>query len=160
MILFKHPKDEKNFSFIHPKLQEIAKEMDSWLRSHFKIDLCITATISTLAEDQQIGRVSSSHREGRAFDVAIRTWTPSILRMFVSHFESKYSHLGAVSKTDNVRRFVVSKPHGTGPHLHIQLGKDIISNLEATKPKINGEESNGKSIRPKRSSSKAKVKGT
>lgn len=157
MILFKHPKDQKNINQIHSKLQEIAKEMDAWLRSHFKIDLCITATISTIAEDTQLGRVSSSHREGRAFDVATRTWTPTILRMFVHHFESKYSSLGAVSKTDGVRRFVVNKSHGTGPHLHIQLGKDIISKLNQQPTK---EETNGKGIRSKGAGGKIKKQGT
>jgi hypothetical protein len=148
MIVFKNEKDKRNITLIFKPLSEIALEMDSWLRLNYKIDLCITATLSTLAEDQALNRVSSSHREGRAFDVSIRTWNPTILRTFLEFFNAKYSHLGAVSKSDGIRRFIVHKPHGTGPHLHVQVGRDIIS--QANKPTQLKGESNGKGVRSKR----------
>ena len=153
MIVFKHEKDKRNLTLIAKPLQAIAAEMDAWLRKNYKIDLCITATLSTLAEDQALNRVSSSHREGRAFDVAIRTWTPTILRSFIEFFNAKYSDLGAVSKTDGFRRFIVHKAHGSGPHLHVQIGKDILS--QTTKPKQPKGESDGKSVRSKRTAKQA-----
>jgi hypothetical protein len=153
MIVFKNEKDKRNITLIFQPLQAIAIEMDSWLRSNYKIDLCITATLSTLAEDQALNRVSSSHREGRAFDVAIRTWSPTVLRSFIEFFNAKYSDLGAVSKTDGIRRFIVHKNHGTGPHLHVQVGKDILS--QSDKPKQPKGEPNGKSVRSKRTGKQA-----
>jgi hypothetical protein len=78
--------------------------------------------------------------------------------LFVQHFESKYSDLGAASKSDGVRRFVVNKVHGNGPHLHIQLGKDIISKLN--QQPTTKEETNGKGIQRKSPSGKTKKQGT
>lgn len=125
MIKFHNEYARAGYYQISPILQSIVEEMSRWLDER-DVTMIITETLTTIKIDRMLNRVSSSHREGRAVDVSVRNIPKSILMDFITHFSEKYNKLGAVSKDDKIRRLIVYRPHGTGPHLHIQIGKDII----------------------------------
>ena len=124
MILFKAKEVESGFWKLNRILINASKDMESWL-SLRGLDLIITESLTTKDQDDKLGRISSSHREGRAFDIGIRNMSEAVLNSFIEHFEERYNSYGAVSKVDGKRRFIVHRPHGSGPHLHVQIGKDL-----------------------------------
>ena len=125
MIDRKHFKTQANydgFAKMHPKMQEVAKyAIDSALALGVK-DPTITETKTTVELDKALGRVSSSHSEGRAID--FRTWnlTPEQLKTLAGLLNAKYGNIGAWTKLGN-RQLVVHHDIGKGDHLHIQLDR-------------------------------------
>jgi hypothetical protein len=83
----------------------------------------VTETVTNEKEDMELKRVSSSHREGRAWDVRTRDWSESFIAQFVEHFTNLYNDIGAVSLLDKKRKFIVDKSKTIRPHLHCQLDK-------------------------------------
>ena len=119
---FKDKETEDRFPLMHDQVQKVAKEMDNWLINKFNIELTITATVSTKDEDRKLGRVSDTHRTGRAFDVRTRDLPDNVIAEFCAHFRKKYNNpYGAMS--GGQRNLIVYRPHGTGPHLHIQFNR-------------------------------------
>jgi hypothetical protein len=126
MIEFKTKSVEDGVKHIHPILLEVMKEMDSWLEGYDGTHLRVSETLTTQAVDQRLKRVSSTHREGRAFDVGgVASWSKSKLQIFAQTFADKYKHLGAVSHSGS-RSFLIAKDSGHGLHCHVQIGRDIV----------------------------------
>lgn len=131
-IVFTNPKARENWSKMLPRTQELANEMAQWLYENFSTYFYITETATTKEQDNALQRVSSTHRDGRAFDVRIidpisgkRVLTEDTIAKFCSHFRKLHPQLGAVSATaSRQRELIVYKPHGSGPHLHIQIKRN------------------------------------
>lgn len=100
---------------------KIAKDMDGWSRKNYGIELTITATVSTSDEDKALGRVSDTHRTRRAFDVRTSGLPESFIAELIGVFNKKYGKYGAVASA--IPQLIVNKPHGSGPHLHVQLNR-------------------------------------
>lgn len=81
----------------------------------------VTSVLSDEAKDRRLNRVSSSHREGRAFDISIQGWTIDDIDDFREDMQRKFGHYGAFSIRDDVRRLVVIKHD----HIHVQISKAI-----------------------------------
>jgi hypothetical protein len=107
------------FDDMHPRTQELAIEMDNWSVENYGKEITLTATTSTKEEDAHLGRKSDTHRTGRAFDVRVHDLRAEHIADLCAYFRKKYPTLGAYS--DNQHQLIVYKPHGTGPHLHVQL---------------------------------------
>jgi hypothetical protein len=122
MIKFKNKQVEERSKLINKKLFSICVEMGWHCASH-SVDFVLTETLTTKEEDDAIGRVSSTHREGRAVDVRTKGWSDAFLMSFVSDFNKKYGHLGAISLADGMRKFIIDKSKTNQPHLHIQIGR-------------------------------------
>lgn len=75
MLRFKQDKDKMLFSLLHPALIMIYADMYLYAKEKYNVELVITDTISTPDQDAALGRVSTSHQEGRAID--IRTKYPN-----------------------------------------------------------------------------------
>lgn len=118
---FKDVVAEERFDFMCDRAKELAFEMDEWSQTNYKIELTLTATLSTAAEDKALGRVSDTHRTGRAFDIRTRDLPESFIAEFCTHFRKKYNKLGA--SFQQRPSLIVYKPHGSGPHLHVQLNR-------------------------------------
>ena len=101
--------------------KKIATEMDEFSQKNYGIELTITATVSTLAEDKLLKRVSDTHRTRRAFDVRVNDLPESLIAELLAVFRKKYGKYGAVASA--IPSLIVYKPHGTGPHLHVQLSR-------------------------------------
>lgn len=113
------------------RTRELAIEMAAWLKTNYDINMVITETVTTKEQDDELQRVSATHRDGRAFDVRVidpHTGTiilpEAVIAKFCAHFRKKYPNLGAVSGTTQGRNLIVNKPHGSGPHLHIQIKRN------------------------------------
>ena len=112
---------QENFSKMLPRTRELAMEMDKWAQDTFKIELTLTETATTKQQDDLLNRVSSTHRDGRAFDVRVRDLPEALIAQLCAHFRKKYPTLGAISKSSNYKELIVYRPHGTGAHLHVQI---------------------------------------
>lgn len=115
------------FDDMHPKCQEVAKFMDDWCQKNYGVELTLTATVSTIEEDKELQRQSDTHRTGRAFDVRTRDLPESLIAELCAVTRKEYGKLGAVGSTGSPD-LIVFKPHGTGPHLHVQLNRKYIYN--------------------------------
>ncbi len=82
----------------------------------------ISDAVSSRSEDEALSRVSSTHREGRAFDISTRGWAKDAIDECVRVFGFKYRHLAAIGADGNPR-LVYFHNAGTGDHLHFQVGK-------------------------------------
>lgn len=111
------------FSQMLPRTQELAIEMDTWSQTNYGIELTLTETATTWAEDKALNRKSDTHRTGRAFDIRTRDLPESFIAEFCAHFRKKYPTLGAIK--DGQYQLIVWKPHGSGPHLHVQIKRNF-----------------------------------
>jgi hypothetical protein len=109
------------FDDMNKLAQTIATEMDQWSQKNYGIELTIAATVSTLEEDKQLGRVSDTHRTRRAWDVRTRDLPDSLVAEMIAAINKKYGKYGAVASA--IPQLIVNKPHGSGPHLHCQLSR-------------------------------------
>jgi hypothetical protein len=130
---FKDDIVESRFPLMHEQAQKLAVEMDNWIKHKFGLELTLTATVSTKAEDMELSRVSDTHRTGRAFDVRTRDLPENVIAELCAHFRKKYANIAALS--GGQKNLIVYRPHGTGPHLHVQLNRNF------SKGDINVEES-------------------
>jgi hypothetical protein len=131
---FANARAQEMFPEMLSETRDLAIEMDKWAQEKFGIELVLTATRTTREEDNGLQRVSSTHRDGRAFDVRItdphsgeRLLSEDFIAQFCAYFRKKYPNLGAVSGArpeGRNRNLIVYKPHGSGPHLHIQIKRN------------------------------------
>lgn len=118
---FKNELVESRFEFMCEEAKALAKEMSFWLLKKYNVEMVITETFTTEQEDQLLKRQSDTHRTGRAFDIRTGSIPNDILAEFIAVFRKKYSSIGAFA--NGQRNLIVYKPHGTGPHLHVQLDR-------------------------------------
>lgn len=116
---FKSEKEYSRHLHLHPVALLVMWSMWSYCFEN-NLEFMVTSSVSTLAEDSNIGRVSSTHRSGRAFDLRNRSWSLWEIKKFENHFNEKFKKYGAIDSRGN-RRLVVSIPHGNGPHFHVQI---------------------------------------
>lgn len=125
---FKTDKVKSRWEKVHPVLRSIITDGDLYMQEKHKKELMLTETATTLAEDKAVGRTSSTHRSlpwGRAIDVRTSCLSEEEKKDLKDYLLKKYAHLGALVKDDKTGNFIhnliYDKPHGTGPHLHVQL---------------------------------------
>ncbi len=87
-----------------------------------QISCIITDAVTTLEEDTKLKRQSSTHREGRAFDISTKGWSRDLIDECIRVFSFKYRHLAAVLE-DGSTKLVYYHDAGTGHHLHFQVAK-------------------------------------
>lgn len=130
---FKDDVVASRFEDMHPKAQEIAIFMDEWSQKKYGVEITITSTVSTIAEDRALNRQSDTHRTGRAFDVRTRDLPQGLLAELIAETRKKYGKLGASNASGP--NLIVYKPHGTFAHLHVQLNRKYIHNKETSNAK-------------------------
>lgn len=101
---------------------EILNDMAEWAKAH-GLPLVVTASVSSPEEDHKLCRISSTHREARAFDLSIHGWLRVAIHEFVAHFEAKYLHVAALSPKTLAPALIVVHDNGHGEHMHVQLAK-------------------------------------
>lgn len=104
-------------------------DMMFWVISNGQ-QFIVNDTVSTEAEDLELKRVSSTHRDARAFDLSIHGWSLEFNIKFKEHFSEKYMDLAAVGK-DGVKRLIVEHDAGTGVHIHVQLNSQYKGGFES-----------------------------
>jgi hypothetical protein len=79
--------------------------------------------ITSLKEDAP-NRKYSTHRDGRAVDIAARPhegWTPEIIRDVLLYIDTTHRHIGAISAKDGRARPAIYHDVGNGAHFHLQV---------------------------------------
>jgi hypothetical protein len=122
---FKSKEAAEGFELMHPAAQSLAKEMDEWSRDRHGVELVFTETFTTPEEDKKLGRVSDTHRTGRAFDIRTSDLSKEFIHDFIQYFTTLYPNLGAISGKSGKPNLIHYKPHGTGPHFHVQIRRGI-----------------------------------
>jgi len=122
-IEFKDGQTASEFDSIEVSLQRILNDMSRYCELSGR-KFTITDLISSADDDTRLGRVSTSHREGRAADVSVKGWTDEFIKQFTDFFENVYGSLGAISKSDGKQRLIVDHV-GTARHLHIQIKRGL-----------------------------------
>ena len=118
---FKTPEVERRYHSLNPQLKKILVDIcERTLKTH-EIDLCVTATCSTKEEDLELERMSDTHRTRRAADIRTSGIPEEIIAEIIAWATKKYGKYGAI--VGATPSLIVNKPHGTGPHLHVQLAR-------------------------------------
>lgn len=112
-------KDPSRIPHLSPALLYAIGDVILYCLDH-RIEPCITDTVSSEYEDLQLKRTSSTHREGRAFDLSTKGWSQSQIDIAIGYFEIRFQSIGALG-SDGRPRPVVYHDAGTGFHLHFQL---------------------------------------
>jgi hypothetical protein len=120
MVSFKHEADKLKYWDLAPVLLVIAHTMSVWAVEK-GLDFKVTETMTTAAVDKAIGRVSSSHRQGRAIDVSVIGWNSNEIVEFVDEFSTLYKDFAAISGSTLKPTLVVFHDIGLGAHFHIQI---------------------------------------
>ena len=118
-VKFKDGQTASEFDQIRPELRAILNDMGRYCDLSGR-EFVLTDLLSDAFSDAKLGRVSTSHKEGRAADCSVNGWSEEFIAKFIEFFTDKYGHLGAVSKSDGKQRLIVDHV-GTARHLHIQI---------------------------------------
>lgn len=105
----------------HPIIVYIASGLVIWGESS-GVPILFTSSVTSVFEDSQLKRVSSTHRDGRAVDVSTRGWTKKQIDEAIKFLNDGYGHFAAAGPNGE-KRLVVYHDSGTGFHLHIQINK-------------------------------------
>lgn len=116
---FKDKKDMELFFQLHPLVMLVLVDMYSYCYDN-KMPFTLTDTVSTIEEDRELNRVSSSHRTKRAADIRTNQWNHLELKDFVNYFSNKYKKIAAISGSGKPELIVVHDS-GNGMHAHIQI---------------------------------------
>lgn len=85
------------------------------------VDFVITDVMSDANEDLLLGRVSTSHSEGRALDIRTRGWSDEFKQKFENHFSELYKDWAAISKSTMKERLLFFHGEGRFQHYHLQI---------------------------------------
>jgi hypothetical protein len=118
-MIFKNKEDHFRFAKLHPVALRVMATMCEFCFFR-KMPFVVTSTVTTIAEDIELGRRSSTHRTGRAFDLSIKDWTEDQVAFFVNYFNDKFRDVAAVNG-DLKAVLIPDINHGTAPHIHVQI---------------------------------------
>lgn len=122
-VQFKELSKRDEFYQLDDRLQFILEDCSGWVTSH-GYEFVITDMLSEEMDDIKLGRVSTSHRDGRAADVRTRDWPQEFVKKFLIFIDAAHGHHGAISFSDGKRRVAVyHKVTDNAYHLHIQVKK-------------------------------------
>ena len=114
-------KDPSRIHDLSPILLLVLSDLIVW-GIEKQIPITVTDSVTDLNEDSALQRVSSTHRQGRAFDISVRGWTTDNIEECIRVFGFKYRHIAATG-IDGSPRLVYYHDAGTGAHLHFQINR-------------------------------------
>ena len=120
-MIFSNDRAKERYSLLCLRMKFILEDLDKQFTLKFKKEITITETVTTLEEDQRLNRQSDTHRTRRAADIRTINLKPEEKEFIIDFLNEKYKSSGAM--VNGVPNLVVDKPHGSGPHLHIQLSR-------------------------------------
>lgn len=129
---FKNKNHFRHLLYVHPLLVVVMFDVKVYCLEN-NIPFKVTSIIRTPQENRALGATSTTHSDGRAFDLStiemikagVDEYKISELMQF---FNRKYKDYAAISKSNNKRTLVV-RHIGTADHLHFQLSPEY--NVEA-----------------------------
>lgn len=118
---FKSKEVRELFPNMHSILIMILADADWFMKKKGYSGIVLTESVTSLKHDLKVGRLSRSHREGRAGD--IRTWIykPDDVEALGEYLELKYGKYGAISFNSGKRNLFVYGDARHQDHAHIQI---------------------------------------
>lgn len=108
-------------AYLAPEAFQIMVDVIMWAKNK-GLKTLITSTVSTLQEDQELNRVSATHREGRAFDLSTNGWAKEDIEECVRVFDFKYRKIAAM-RSGGEYKLAYFHDNGNGPHIHFQINR-------------------------------------
>lgn len=123
---FKHKGHEKGLFYVHPFAAFMLMDMLIFINTHGQ-KAEVTSFIRDPHENRRVGARSTSHVDGRSFDLHCKSWPSDFLKEFKTHFEKKYKGHGAISGSTGKEALIVAHGKGENFHCHIQLSREYSS---------------------------------
>lgn len=102
-----------DFTRLHPDLYQVI----GWVKNYSE-ERGLSFVITSLISDREgVKSISTTHADGRAFDIRIRDWPEAEIEKIQSRLVQVYGHIGAISRETG--RATIIKRKST--HLHIQV---------------------------------------
>lgn len=132
-IVYQNPKAFERRFKLHPLVQNLLDNtlIYIYLRFHSPLDGLVTCTVSSQIEDMLLHRRSTSHQEGRAFDLSIKNLNEEQITELKTVFTQVAGHIGAISLDTGLPTLIVDHDSGYGRHLHFQISKDIAQSFKS-----------------------------
>lgn len=119
--LFKSAKDDVKDKIIHLHPIALMALCDAAMFCEQEgVPFLITDAVTSKAVDDLLGRVSSTHRTGRAWDISTKGWPQDSIDKFRITFFTKYRNHSASDEMGSPRP-LVHHDSGTGMHFHFQI---------------------------------------
>lgn len=122
------------FFNLHPLTAIIALDVLHWCVDN-GIQPMVSATASTFEMDTVLGRVSATHREGRAFDLSTHNFTLKQVNDCIKFFSDRYDEYAATNQAGE-KALAVYHDAGTGYHLHFQVSREFALPLINSNPVV------------------------
>ena len=118
-VQFKHDIDKSRLFYMHPLIIMVMLDMANW---HMErgIPFIVTSTMSTIHEDLELKRVSSTHRTGRAFDFRVKDLSSEQLSELVNTFNHKYKTIAATTH-ELEQKLILIHGKNANRHAHVQI---------------------------------------
>lgn len=126
-IKFKHERLKDEISRLQPACLILLSGASAYCASY---DLPFI--ITSILEEKDVKRVSTTHEDGRAFDISVQGWSADNIVNFVKFMNHNFKSIAAISSQTGNRVAVLYHDSGYGVHVHCQT-KLGLSNLEALK---------------------------
>ena len=123
-ITFKRGVDPKDFKWFTKNCELLFVAVMRYCDDH-KLPLRITSLIN---DRKDVMAKSSTHEEGRAFDISIDGWDKGNIIDFVEYMNKNYKNIAAISAQDLVPRAAIYHNTGSGYHIHLQTRRDKVWN--------------------------------
>jgi len=117
--MFKKKEDHIRVFHLHPIILMIMFDMKYYCDIN-NMNFNVTSTMSTIEEDIELSRKSSTHRTGRAFDLSLRDWGETEIKDFKNYFNQKYKYVAATNLRGEAN-LVLRHNSGHGDHIHVQI---------------------------------------
>ena len=79
---------------------------------------------SLISDRKDVVAVSTTHKDGRAFDLSISGWSMFHIKRLVHNVNINFATIAAISFETGNPTAAIDKNHGTGPHIHFQVRAD------------------------------------
>lgn len=109
---------------IEPRLLSVMATISEFCKQN-NITFMVTSIIRDEKRNNEVGAVSNTHVEGRAFDFSIRTkwgWNKKLIDRMVKLVEDKHGDYGLYG-VNKRQKIVVIHDAGSGLHAHVQVIK-------------------------------------
>lgn len=119
----RQPLKINDLRMINPKLLQIFAFVVTWANER-SLPVEFTSIIRTPEENRMLGSSSSTHCDGRAFDMSARGWTTDDIDDLIFDVTDKFKDWGAISASDFQSRPVIYHDIGHGSHFHFQVRRE------------------------------------
>ena len=128
MILYKENRLYRELisNDVRPDIRTLAVAIMSYLEA-LGVDMVITSVL----DEAGVKRKSSTHKDGRAFDIRVKDWPIDLARSLTQWLNKMFS-TGVFFESGEPMQVAVLHNSGYGDHIHVQVSKrPLIINTES-----------------------------